>query len=231
MAVELGGGRGSRASPTPARPSRPEDRSPSATRLGGAADSRRPGAGPPCPRFAAPGRGHGRGSLPGSPRRRSARTSDGRPRGRASSRVRSQDIGEHRLTLGGTASAARRDHFRPTRNPGLPAPRRQTGGRLVLPPPPEGGQAVHAERGQQCLRIDMAVAGRALQPARTFRPAGRHARSFEIAAGHPVLGLGMPALAARANSGKASRPCLPRSAGPPDAGRPRARRNRSAEGP
>ena len=43
---------------------------------------------------------------------------------------------------------------------------------------------------QSRLRLDIALVGRALEPAGAFHPAGRYAAAFEVAAAHSVLCLG-----------------------------------------
>ena len=46
------------------------------------------------------------------------------------------------------------------------------------------------ERGKLRLRLHVALVGRALEPARAFRQARRHAGAFQITASHAVFGLG-----------------------------------------
>ena len=48
------------------------------------------------------------------------------------------------------------------------------------------------QRGKLRLRLDVALVGRAFEPARAFGPAGRHAGAFQVAAAHPVFRLGDP---------------------------------------
>ena len=48
------------------------------------------------------------------------------------------------------------------------------------------------QRGQLRLRLDVALVGRALEPARALGPAGRHAGAFQVAAAHPVFRLRDP---------------------------------------
>ncbi len=86
---------------------------------------------------------------------------------------------------------------------GLVAGEQQAGGGSALGPARDTtgsergiagtANAVDVERGKQGHRLDMAVAGGALQPADTLDLAARHARAFEIAAPDPVLGLGQSA--------------------------------------
>jgi hypothetical protein len=108
-------------------------------------------------------------------------------------RAAGQHIGEHRLGLGRAGLG------------GLPRPLKGGGeirfARLLFGKQAFGssavhttGQTVHAQPAEQGLRLDMPVAGGALQPARAFDPAGRHPGAFEIAASDTVLGVRNPGL-------------------------------------
>jgi hypothetical protein len=117
-----------------------------------------------------------------------------------------QDIGQHRLALGGPCfrGPARPSQSRFEIRTGLLLGDKQAVG-LSFPRRPEIGQAVHAECGQQCLGFDMTATSCALEPARTFRPAGRHARSLQIASSDPVLGLRISRLGGARQQGKVFR--------------------------
>ncbi len=109
---------------------------------------------------------------------------------RIAHRLRSggQDIPEHRLTVGGTAFGRL---TRPA-SAGLEIRRRCRGGGEQ-----PGGQSGIRTRGQPMdrkggklrLRLHIALVGRPLEPARTFRQARRHAGTFQITAAHTVFGL------------------------------------------
>lgn len=103
-------------------------------------------------------------------------------------RAAGQNVGEHRLTLRG--AGLRR----------LPGPfqggleirvGRLVGAKQTVARGPVG-EAVHAQPSKQRLSLDMPMGRRALKPAHAFRPAGRHAGAFEIAARDAVFRLGDP---------------------------------------
>ena len=146
-------------------------------------------------RRARPATGHSRERPAGSRRRPTARTSDAPRPDRASSPVRRSGCSR--------APPGRRPN-RP-RPPCAPIAQRRSrnpaavavgGWRTGLADGRRPGPALRAsgpwiaQGGKLRLRLDVALVGRALQPARAFRPAGRHAGAFEIAAAHAVFGLG-----------------------------------------
>jgi len=102
-----------------------------------------------------------------------------------------QYIGEHRLRLGRAGFG------------GLPRPG-QSGGEVRLTGLVIGKQsvglagldalceAVHAQRREQTLGFEMPTASGALQPARSFYPAGRYPSAFQIGVGDPVFRLDNP---------------------------------------
>ena len=103
-------------------------------------------------------------------------------------RTRGQDVAEYRLAIG---RAALGRLARPVKA-GLEircrrlATREQPGARSAV----RGNQAVDRQGGQLRLRLDIALVGRPLEPARAFGPAGRHAGTFQIAAANAVFRLG-----------------------------------------
>ena len=111
---------------------------------------------------------------------------------RIAHRLRSggQDVAEHRLAVGGTAFGRL---ARPA-SAGLEIRRRRLGGGeqpgATIRYPRLAVQPVDRKGGKLRLRLDIALVGRPLEPARAFRPARRHAGAFQIAAAHPVFRLG-----------------------------------------
>ena len=99
-------------------------------------------------------------------------------------------------------SAALRAQRRPASKSGAAAPR---GGEQACAPVPlfrSCGQPVDRQRGKLRLRLDVAPVRRPLEPARAFRPAGRHAGAFQVAAADAVFRLGNPGARGSGQQGK-----------------------------
>ena len=111
---------------------------------------------------------------------------------RRSSGPERQDEAQHRLALGRSAFGGAPRPFGSARiirlGRGLAAEQAGADARPGL------GEArrhpVQAQRGEQRLRLDIALGRGALDPAHAVRSAGRHAGAFQVAAADPELGLG-----------------------------------------